>query len=88
MEKEINWEERILSCNTALDLLKLEKEAIEQKVNLDDLYCEAWYNNINALLHREEEFDRLNDIEKRLGELEKQFIRHDHKDKEVLVRVS
>jgi len=88
MEKEINWEERILSCNTALDLLKVEKEAIDSKADLDVFYSETWYNNVDALLHRENEFASIRDLEERLKKLEKQFVKHDHKDKEVLVRLS
>ena len=88
MEKEINWEERILSCNTALDLLKLEKEAIDKNVSLDNFYCSTWYDQIDILLHRETKFEQVDSLEERLTKLEKQFTKHDHKDKEVVVRIS
>ena len=71
-----------------MDLLKLEKEAIDAEVELDDFYCDAWYTNVDVLLHREEEFGQIQDLQERLEKLEKQFVKHDHKDKEVLVRVS
>ena len=84
-EKKVDWEKKILDCKCALDLLRVEKEAKDQGAEVDDFYSDVWYENVDSLLHRENEFERLEGLEEEMKKLKVQFKKHDHKDSKVVI---
>ena len=89
MAKEINWEKKIEECKSAFDMLKLESEFLdsEKEPNLDNFYVDVWYEKIDSMLGREDQFEKLTELEEKFDKLEHKFNRHDHKDSKVVIEV-
>jgi len=86
MAKEIDWEEKIEKCNSAFDLLKLEKEFLDSgDDNLDNFYGGVWYNKIDELLGRAEVFQDVEDLKEEVKQLKMDLRKHTHSNGKVFV---
>lgn len=72
------WEKKIEAAKTALDLLMVERDAVEAGANLEEFYKGKFLQRLDAALHLDDLMRDLSGIAQELALLAAQFRKHEH----------